>query len=417
MSREELLALTERTGATKIRGYTCTSGGTTGCLDATSVSILQDDDISIVVTTDGKLRFYTFDSSSTTADSDPDYIRPDDYSTAGVHILVNEFDVNGKISSNSVLHRVLSSAPPIPENGMLAVADGDNWSMGGVSQGTDDWLGIYRLSDETWVGLYNITDGIIVGDIESFSTIANSTDIGLITGDTFGFGTAADDTLNELFTAIGTELGLKVEIDAPTANAFMGYNFTASTPANIYPDGITVEIYDDNGTLKLRVITGSIPMTSSTNPTVDAEGEFAWDSDDEQIRVYDGSQNRAIPTVFCETIPVLQPDLVQVESDDIILKHFDARAYPFGVKILGYTISGGTMSDTHVLEEWDDRAGTTQSTSESITIADAQRQEDDGTLSDADFAPDSFLNLNLDDSTDDISQMEVTIIYYIKTGD
>jgi len=44
-------------------------------------------------------------------------------------------------------------------------------------------------------------------------------------------------------------------------------------------------------------------------------------------------------------------------------------------------------------------------------------QEDDGTLSDAAIAADAFININLDDSTDDVASLEITITFYVNEGD
>jgi len=159
-------------------------------------------------------------------------------------------------------------------------------------------------------------------------------------------------------------------------------------------------------------------MPSGTNPTVDAEGEYSWESDEDGIRTYDGAANRLIPTVQTYSYTIMQPDLVQAESDDIIIFHFDARWFPFGAKVLGYTIStSASSSDTYLIEEWDDEAGSTQATSESIALTTATRAEDDGTLSDGDFAADSYMNVNLDDAQDDISYAVITFSYYVKAGD
>ena len=175
--------------------------------------------------------------------------------------------------------------------------------------------------------------------------------------------------------------------------------------------------WDEDGAVSF-VGTGSLQIPSGTNPTVDSEGKIAYETDEEGIRVYDGAANRLLGTVITKSYTILQPDLVQAETDDLIIGHFDARWYPFGVKMLGYTISASaSSSDTYLLEEWDDEVGSTQATSESIALSTATRAEDDGTLSDSDFAADSYLNVNFDDAQDDISFVTITYAFYVKTGD
>lgn len=62
------------------------TGGGGSTLDSISVSVLADGDI-CWVTTGTNVYFYRFDSTATDAESSPDYIRPDDYSSAGVWYL------------------------------------------------------------------------------------------------------------------------------------------------------------------------------------------------------------------------------------------------------------------------------------------------------------------------------------------
>ena len=168
--------------------------------------------------------------------------------------------------------------------------------------------------------------------------------------------------------------------------------------------------------------TGTLVTYTNTTvvPTDDGYGA-GWDGDTTEIPSKDDIYDKVelilseVRSSISETTTISEPDQ---QADDIIIKHFDARAYPYGVTMIGYTITASSaMSDTHVLEEWDDRSGSTQTTSESITMSATQRQEDDGTLSDSSFAADSYLVLNLDDSTDDVDYMEVTYIYQINQGE
>lgn len=161
----------------------------------------------------------------------------------------------------------------------------------------------------------------------------------------------------------------------------------------------------------------SIEIINGANPTTDAAGEIAIDSDDAFLEFYDGTASRVLPALQSRTFVIATPDDMQAESDDVVLFHVIADAYPHGITIKDIALSGSaSFSDTHVIEEWDDRAGTTQSTIESITVAAAQYQEDDGTLSDASIAADAFIVINLDDATDDISLLEITITFYVNEG-
>ena len=80
--------------ANKFYPATALTGGGTGALDKLSVASLSDGDAAIVIlendgTYGNAVFIYAFDATSTTAESSPEYIRPDDYDTAGVWELTN----------------------------------------------------------------------------------------------------------------------------------------------------------------------------------------------------------------------------------------------------------------------------------------------------------------------------------------
>jgi len=86
--------------AVRVRAYTCLTGGTTGCLDKTSVSSLNNTDLSIVYDlSGGKVYMYEFNSTGTAAESSPTVIRPDDYSSAGNHELQQIYVGAGEIDT------------------------------------------------------------------------------------------------------------------------------------------------------------------------------------------------------------------------------------------------------------------------------------------------------------------------------
>lgn len=85
-------------------------------------------------------------------------------------------DIPDTITASNYTPKVpscLTAAPGSPSLGQIECADGDNWQID-ASQGTDDWLVRYRVSDTTWVGFYNITDGVqIVSQIDETVPIAD----------------------------------------------------------------------------------------------------------------------------------------------------------------------------------------------------------------------------------------------------
>jgi hypothetical protein len=162
----------------------------------------------------------------------------------------------------------------------------------------------------------------------------------------------------------------------------------------------------------------SINIPNATDPTTDAAGEIAIDSDDDFIEIY-GTESRVVNTLKSETFTIVEPDQVQGVTDAVLLKHFPTEAYPFGATIKDIIISTGeTCTDALNFEEWSNNgtAWSFDSTIEAITLS-GTRTEDDGTLADALIAADAYVFVDLADAPTDINYMEVTITYTITPGD
>jgi hypothetical protein len=161
----------------------------------------------------------------------------------------------------------------------------------------------------------------------------------------------------------------------------------------------------------------SIEIPSGANPTTDATGEIAIDTDDKFIEFYDGALSRVIPNIQIANYTILYPDTVQARSDDVILAHFPAEIYPHGITITYVCISASaSATDTHVLEEWSDAIGTSQGTVESLALSTATKIESTS-IDDATIAADAYLNINLDGTPDNINWIQITIGYYVNQGD
>lgn len=172
---------------------------------------------------------------------------------------------------------------------------------------------------------------------------------------------------------------------------------------------------------------GVFAMPNSTNPTTDSVGEISLDESDAGqdplfVEAYDegvGDASRIVGTdIHCESFTILEPDLAQAACDDIKLKHFIAEAYPHGATIIAiHVVTDGTdISDTFLFERWDDADGSNQVTVESIALSATDTGEDNGVDAGA-ITADFFLNLNLDDASDDYKSVTVTIAYRINPGD
>lgn len=231
---------------------------------------------------------------------------------------------------------------------------------------------------------------------------------------------------------IGAAAGVKLSDDADGALTFLGLGNGSDEDLTINLDDVSNEVGVSSSTGVTIVnfgsigigatsitATGTATIPADNNPTTDASGEIAVDANNASIEFYDGTASRIIPTLHEKTFTISQPDLQRTESDDLCFWHIMADAYPFGITIKDIAIAtSANVSDTHVIEEWTTSvAGTaTQTTIESIALSSQAYKEDDGTLSDASVAADSFININFDDATDNISFMTITITFYVNGG-
>lgn len=241
-------------------------------------------------------------------------------------------------------------------------------------------------------------------------------------------------------TGLGTGVPAALAINIGSAGAPVLFNGAGGTPSSMTGTNITgipeagITFPTNDGSRHDHVLADmaggtaganafdfggatSVEIPNGTNPTTDAEGEIAYDTDEEGLRIFDGTNDRTIPTIQVVEKTILYPDSVQARSDDVILYHFPAEIYPFGVTVVYAAISASaSCSDTHVLEEWDDAVGSTQATIHSMALSTATKVET-SSPTDGALAADSYININLDDATDNLNWIQVTIGYYINPGD
>lgn len=154
-----------------------------------------------------------------------------------------------------------------------------------------------------------------------------------------------------------------------------------------------------------------------TNPTTDRSGETSTDTDDAAVEFYDGTASRILPARQVGNYTILFPDSIRSRTDDVVFAHFPAEIFPFGVTIFYISISTNpASSDTHVIEEWSDAVGTGQGTTESLTLSAANKVES-SSIDDGAIDADDYLNINLDDATDNIHELIITVGYYVNPGD
>lgn len=89
--------------ATKIFGAIATTGGADGALDSILQATLSDGDLAIVGDSSENAYWYRYESSSTAAEDAPEFVRPNDYSSSGVWILLDVEAQDLKVYGNAVI--------------------------------------------------------------------------------------------------------------------------------------------------------------------------------------------------------------------------------------------------------------------------------------------------------------------------
>jgi len=285
--------------------------------------------------------------------------------------------------------------------------------------------GIYGLQTvDLDSGIFNIIslDNHDYGDITWNGTTVNI-DAGAVSTNEIATDGVSADELN----ATGVESELEAVLDL---NQMQG----ELTPDNIQSAGQVDEYvlsYEVTGDSLQWVAAGAGDMvaanfddslrvyipTPGTNPTTDRSGEMTTDTDDAAIEFYDGTASRILPARQIGNYTILFPDSIRSRTDDVVFAHFPAEIYPFGITIFYISISTNpASSDTHVIEEWSDVVGTGQGTTESIALSAANKAES-SSIDDGAIDADDYLNINLDDATDNIHELIITVGYYVNPGD
>ena len=204
---------------------------------------------------------------------------------------------------------------------------------------------------------------------------------------------------------------------------FVGTMITGNTETGIavtYEDGDNTLDFVISGYLTLVLFDDSLRNyipTPGTNPTTSANGQIANDTDDAALEFFDGTASRILPARQIGNYTILFPDSVRARTDDVVFAHFPAEIYPFGITIFYLAISTNpASSDTHVIEEWSDAVGTSQGTTESLALSSANKVES-ASIDDGAIDADDYLNINLDDATDNIHELIITVGYYVNPGD
>lgn len=204
------------------------------------------------------------------------------------------------------------------------------------------------------------------------------------------------------------------EISDDTTNYQTAYthsqdNTQAHSDYMLNTGDVATGVYDFGGATSVEVPNG-------TNPTTDAAGEITVDTDDAAIEFYPAA-SRILSARHLQSKTITFPDTLQADHDDQPFAHFPVEVYPHGVTIFYLAISTeASCTDTHTIEEWDDAVGSSQSTVHSMVLSAASKVET-SSPTDGSMATDSYLNINLDNSTDDLDWLMITYGFYVNPGD
>lgn len=286
----------------------------------------------------------------------------------------------------------------VPEDSLYTIAQIQSYvtGLGYIIDGNTNWnntYGFYSTAEE----IQDIIGAMLTGNTETDITVTYQD---------------ADGTIDFVVTAAGS--GLDSLTVVATIHQYLADSSYTSTWTGAQIDSLLNILHTNDGLWLTSVL-----LPSGTNPTTDATGEAAIDTDDNFIEFYNGTSSMVIPSIQIANYTILYPDSVQPRSDDVILAHYPAEIYPHGITITYVAIStSAAVSDTHVLEEWTTSviASATQTTIESLALSTAAKVESTS-IDDASIAADSYLNINLDATTDNIDWLIVTIGYYANPGD
>jgi len=199
---------------------------------------------------------------------------------------------------------------------------------------------------------------------------------------------------------------------------------TATTDADFYYVGGTdVADADVVDALTLSTVSGAVDLGAATslevpndaNPTTNAEGEVAWDADDDALEVYSGdeSESALIPMYQKIDVTIFAPDEV---NDQIPIFHVDALAYPFGIEIDQVSITiPADAAYTMVFEEWAGDPPAAQADIETVTTGAGDSYMEDGTITNDAVDADDYIFLDI--PATDVDWIHCQVIFHVKEGD
>ena len=197
-----------------------------------------------------------------------------------------------------------------------------------------------------------ITDGSVSmsADLHTFTEAELETELSNVTA-LFTNNVAGDVTISGDASTIGAGVVESTMVGADQIND-LDINWGSGTDqvnlADI-PGGVApASAFDFGGATSLE-----IPAVA--NPTTDAEGEIAWDANDDAIEVYSGDEaESALISIYKHiSIPIPLPDSVATYVPNLIVFKVNALLYPHGIEIDLVSIQlEADAAYSMVIEEW-----------------------------------------------------------------
>lgn len=150
------------------------------------------------------------------------------------------------------------------------------------------------------------------------------------------------------------------------------------------------------------------------NPTTDAEGEIAWDANDDALEVYmgDESESALIPAYQKLDAHIFAPDGV---NDEICIFRVDALLYPFGIEIDQVSITlPGDAAYSMVFEEWAADPPAAENDISTVTTGAGDAYAEEAPDTDAALDADDYIYLHV--PATDVDWIHVQVIFHVNDG-
>lgn len=196
----------------------------------------------------------------------------------------------------------------------------------------------------------------------------------------------------------------------PTLGAATATSYDGVAAANLLDKSATEAItgaWDFGGATSLEI-------PAIADPTTNAEGEIAWDANDDAIEVYMGDESESALIPAYQTIDALifAPDGV---NDAIPLMHVDAMVFPFGIELDQLSI--GLPADAAyemAFEEWAGDPIVLQNAIDTVITGAADGYMEETAITDAAIDADDYIYISI--PATDVDWVHVQIIYHINDG-